>query len=250
MADSVVPVELRDVVYAVDGKRLIDGLSLRLEPHTRTVTMGPNGAGKSLTLRLLQGLLVPQSGEIRWGRDRRAAVGRHGVAMVFQRPVLLRRSVAANLRHALRICGVTGTRQSKRIDALLAMGGLESMRDRPARVLSAGEQQRLSLVRALAANPLLLLLDEPTANLDPNSTLAIEALVNEAHVAGTTIVFVTHDRDQARRLADDVVFMDAGKSVEAGPASEFFARPATQAARAYLNGHLFVNKEENQPCRS
>ncbi len=250
MADAVVPVELSDVVYSVDGKRLIDGLSLRLEPHTRTVIMGPNGAGKSLTLRLLQGLLVPQSGEIRWGWDGYSSVGRHDVAMVFQRPVLLRRSVVANLRHALRICGVTGAGQSRRIDALLAMGGLESMRDRPARVLSAGEQQRLSLVRALAANPLLLLLDEPTANLDPNSTLAIEALVNEAHAAGTTIVFVTHDRDQARRLADDVVFMDAGKSVEAGRASEFFARPATPAARAYLNGHLYVNKKENQPCRS
>jgi tungstate transport system ATP-binding protein len=238
MSDGVMPVEMRDIVYAVDGKRLIDGLSLRLKPHTRTVIMGPNGAGKSLTLRLLHGLLVPESGDIRWGEGGCAAVDRHDVAMVFQRPVLLRRSVAANLRHALRVCGVRGAAQSRRIEELLAMGGLGNLRDRPARVLSAGEQQRLSLVRALAGNPLLLLLDEPTANLDPVSTQAIEALVNQAHAAGTKIVFVTHDRDQAARLADDVVFMESGTAVEAGPAATFFARPTTEAARAYLAGRL------------
>jgi tungstate transport system ATP-binding protein len=244
MPDTVMPVEMRNIVYAVSGKRLIDGLSLRLERHTRTVIMGPNGAGKSLTLRLLQGLLVPESGDIRWGADRNEAVGRHDVAMVFQRPVLLRRSVAANLRHALRVCGVTGAAQSRRIEELLAMGGIDAMRDRPARVLSAGEQQRLSLVRALAGNPLLLLLDEPTANLDPVSTQAIEALVNEAHAAGTKIVFVTHDRDQAARLADDVVFMESGKAVEAGPAAAFFAHPVTEAARAYLAGRLYITAEK------
>jgi tungstate transport system ATP-binding protein len=247
MPDTVMPVEMRDIVYAVGGKRLIDGLSLRLAPHTRTVIMGPNGAGKSLTLRLLQGLLVPESGDIRWGADRdvdrSAAVGRHDVAMVFQRPVLLRRSAAANLRHALRVCGVTGSAQSRRTEELLAMGGLGVLRDRPARVLSAGEQQRLSLVRALAGNPLLLLLDEPTANLDPVSTQAIEALVNQAHAAGTKIVFVTHDRDQAARLADDVVFMESGKAVEAASAATFFARPITEAARAYLAGRLYITEE-------
>ena len=242
-SDPVMPVVLRDVVYAVKGRRLIDGLTMRLFPQTRTVIMGPNGAGKSLTLRLLQGLIAPDSGDIHWGTAETAAPGRHDVAMVFQRPVLLRRSVAANLRHALRVYGVKGSEQVKRIDALLAMGGLDALRHRPARVLSSGEQQRLSLVRALAGSPRLLLLDEPTANLDPASTQAMEALVNRAHEAGTKIVFVTHDRDQAARLADDVVFMHAGKAIEAAPATEFFARPASEAARAYLDGRLFITEE-------
>ena len=243
MSDPVMPVALRDVVYAVQGKRLIDGLTMRLGPGTRTVIMGPNGAGKSLTLRLLQGLIVPDSGDIRWGRGEAPVSARHDVAMVFQRPILLRRSVAANLRHALGVYGIRGAEQASRIDALLGMGGLGALRHRPARVLSSGEQQRLSLVRALAGSPRLLLLDEPTANLDPASTQAIEALVNRAHEGGTKIVFVTHDRDQAARLADDVVFMQDGKALEAAKADAFFARPATEAARAYLEGRLFITKE-------
>lgn len=244
MSDPVMPVALRDVVYAVKGKRLIDGLTMQLGPHTRTVIMGPNGAGKSLTLRLLQGLILPDSGDIRWGVAETPASSRHDVAMVFQRPVLLRRSVAANLRHALGVYGVRGPERSSRIDVLLAMGDLVALRHRPARVLSSGEQQRLSLVRALAGSPRLLLLDEPTANLDPASTQAIESLVNQAHEGGTKIVFVTHDRDQAARLADDVVFMHAGKALEAGPAADFFAGPATEAARAYLEGRLYVSEED------
>jgi len=237
------PVALRDVVYGVKGKRLIDGLTMRLGSGTRTVIMGPNGAGKSLALRLLQGLIRPESGEVLWGTAEAAAPGRHDVAMVFQRPVLLRRSVAANLRHALSVFGIKRPEQASRIDALLAMGDLGALRHRPARVLSSGEQQRLSLVRALAGSPRLLLLDEPTANLDPASTQAIEALVNRAHDDGAKIVFVTHDRDQAARLADDVVFMHAGKAVEAAKADIFFVRPATEAARAYLEGRLYVTEE-------
>ncbi len=239
---SLMPIRLKDVAYSVDGKRLIDGLSFEMFDGTRTVIMGPNGAGKSLTLRLLQGLIAPDRGAITWGDPPRREAGRHSVALVLQRPVLLRRSVAANLKHAAAVYGLRGDRKSERVERLLHIGGLEHLRRQPARVLSGGEQQRLSLVRALAGNPRVLLLDEPTANLDPASTLAIEKLVNDAHDGGAKIVFVTHDRDQAARLADDVVFMQGGRAVETGAAGTFFAGPSSEAARAYLDGKLYVEQ--------
>ena len=239
-ASSVLPVELRDLVYAVDGKRLIDGLSLRLDAGARTVILGANGAGKSLTLRLMQGLVSPQAGEILWAGRPAIASTRRKVALVFQRPVLLRRSVAANLRHALRVYGVPRGQIAGRIDEMLDIGGLSELRDRPARVLSGGEQQRLSIVRALAAEPELLLLDEPTASLDPHSTQAVEALVDKAHAIGTKVVLVTHDLGQARRLADDLVFIHRGRVTEHAPAAQFFAEPQSKAARAYVEGRLLV----------
>jgi tungstate transport system ATP-binding protein len=240
MSDQLTPIRLHELVYSVDGRRLIDGLSFEMRAGSRTVIMGPNGAGKSLTLRLLQGLMEPDSGSITWGEPPKHTVGRQSVSLVFQRPVLLRRTVAANLRHAVAVCGMRGPARSERVEELLAMGGLEALRRSPARVLSAGEQQRLSLVRALAGRPRVLLLDEPTANLDPASTLAIERLVNGAHEGGAKIVFVTHDRDQAARLADDVVFMQDGRAVETGAADRFFSAPSSEEARAYLDGRLFV----------
>ena len=129
---------------------------------------------------------------------------------------------------------------ARRIDALLAIGGLDELRDRPARVLSVGEQQRLSIVRALAAEPELLLLDEPTASLDPHSTQAIEGLIAKAHAIGTTIVLVTHDLGQAKRMADDLVFIHRGRVTEHAPAAQFFAAPRSVAAQAYVEGRLLV----------
>lgn len=237
---SPLPLEISDLSYAIDGVRLIDGLTLRLDAGGRTVVMGPNGAGKSLTLRLLQGLIEPTGGRIHHaGRPFDASLRRR-VALVFQRPVLLRRSVAANLAHALAAHGVARAERPARIAELLVQAGLGDLARRPARVLSGGEQQRLALVRALAAEPAILLLDEPTASLDPHSTLAIERLIDQAHAAGTKIVLVTHDLGQARRLADDVAFLHRGRLTEHTPADRFFSAPQSDAARAYLDGRLLV----------
>ena len=239
-APSVLPVAVRGLGYAVDGKPLIDGLDLTLTAGAPTAVMGANGAGKSLTLRLLQGLIQPTAGSIAWGNGTRGASARRRVAMVFQRPVLLRRSVAANLGHALRVCGVPAGARAERIARLLALAQLTEMSRRPARVLSGGEQQRLAVVRALAAEPELLLLDEPTANLDPQSTAAVEGLVAAACARGAKVVVVTHDAGQARRVAADVVFLHRGRVAEHTPARDFFARPASSAGRAYLDGRLLV----------
>ncbi len=237
---TIWPVALQDVSFAVGGKNLIDRLSLQLTPGTSSIVMGPNGAGKSLLLRLVAGLLQPTSGGVTFGGRPLDDTLRRQVAVVFQRPVLLRRSVKANLTHALKTYGVPRAERAARRDELLALGQLQDIADRPARVLSGGEQQRLSMVRALAAEPALLLLDEPTASLDPQATAAIEAMVGQAAAGGVKIVMVTHDRGQAQRLADEVLFLHRGQLAERAPAETFFAQPQSAAAQAYLEGRLLL----------
>ncbi|MCB1725780.1 MAG: ATP-binding cassette domain-containing protein [Gammaproteobacteria bacterium] len=227
--------EARGLVYAAGGKRLIDGIDVAFRDATRTIVLGPNGAGKSLLLRLMHGLLAPSAGEVRWQGRPLDDRGRREQAMVFQRPVLLRRSVAANIRFALRL---HGRADNAEIERVLDEVGLADLAGQPARLLSGGEQQRLTLARALATNPRVLFLDEPTASLDPASTKAIEAIVQRAHARGTKVIFVTHDLGQARRLADDVLFLNRGRVTEHTPAERFFDRPSSAAAAAYLDDHL------------
>lgn len=227
----------RGLRLEIGGKALIRALDLDLAPRGVSVVMGPNGAGKSLLLRLIHGLQAPTGGEVTIDGqplDRRHALQQ---ALVFQRPVLLRRSVAANLDFVLkaRACGGRAER-----DALLDKVGLLGKAGQPARLLSGGEQQRLALARALATRPRLLLLDEPTASLDPASVHVIEEIVRGAATAGTRVILVTHDLGQARRMADDVVFLVSGQVAEHLPAKEFFEMPRTEAARAFLEGRLVL----------
>lgn len=235
-ASPLLPVQVKQLVYTVNGTALIKSLDLTLTAGPRTAIMGANGAGKSLLLRLLHGLLTPTSGTIQWGRVGEAVRGRQ--AMVFQRPVLLRRSVKANLRFALELRAHHD--RAERLAQLLALAGLSHAANRPARVLSAGEQQRLAIVRALSLEPEVLLLDEPTASLDPASVAAIETLIHTAHTQGVKIILVTHDIGQARRLADEVVFLHRGQLAEHTLASEFFQRPYSEPARSYLEGRIVL----------
>ncbi len=236
---SLLPGEACGLVYRVGETRLVDGIDLTISGGSLTVLMGPNGAGKSLLLRLLHGMLTPTAGQVLWAGQRLSDELRMRQAMVFQRPVLLRRSVAANIRFVLNLRRDAGLRPPEEI---LREVGLASQADQPARLLSGGEQQRLSLARALALEPEVLFLDEPTASLDPASTAAIEGIVKKAHARSTKIVFVTHDIGQARRLADDVVFLDGGRLAEHTPADQFFENPASEAARDYLAGRLVLRK--------
>ncbi len=232
---SLFPLEVESLAYVINGKRLLEDVSFRVEPHKITVVMGPNGAGKSLLLRLMHGLIEPTSGRISWGGRPAEHEVRRRQAMVFQRPVLLRRSVIANLEFALRSRGISSERRC--LD-LLEHVGLSGHAATPARRLSGGEQQRLALARALAVEPEVLFLDEPTASLDPASTAAIEAIVEAAHRRGTKIIFVTHNIGQARRLAHEVLFLHDGRLVEQTPASEFFIQPSSPQARGYVEGRL------------
>jgi tungstate transport system ATP-binding protein len=233
------PLVLESVRFEAGGQRLIDDLSLTVAAGTRTVVLGPNGAGKSLLLRLCHGLIRPTAGSIRWACDDPDRLRREQ-AFVFQRPVLLRRSAAANVAYALAVAGVPGAERRRRVRAALEQAGLAHIADRPARVLSGGEQQRVALARAWALEPKVLFLDEPTANLDPAATRAIEAVISAMCADGVKIVMTTHDLGQARRQADEIVFLHKGRLIEHADAGRFFARPATPEARAFVAGDLLA----------
>jgi tungstate transport system ATP-binding protein len=233
---SILPLALDRVGFAAGGNDIIRDVSLELRARLCTVILGPNGAGKSVLLRLCHGLLKPTSGEIRWSGPQPE---KHQ-AMVFQRPVMLRRSALANIRYALKRAGVRSTRrQGRALDALRSVG-LEKLADRPARVLSGGEQQRVALARAWALRPDVLFLDEATSSLDPAATRAIEEIIATIRGSGTKVIMTTHDLGQARRLADEVVFLHRGRLVEHTPAETFFERPATEQAAAFLRGDLLL----------
>jgi tungstate transport system ATP-binding protein len=236
----ILPLEARGLIFEAGGRRLIDRLELSLRPGLRSVIMGPNGAGKSLTLRLLHGLLAPSAGAVLWAGRPADRQTRRRQAMVFQRPVLLRRSALGNIRHALAARGVARRERAERARQVLAAAGLSALARTPARRLSGGEQQRLALARALSLTPDVLFLDEPTASLDPASTLAIEQLIRRAAAGGTKIVLVTHDVGQAKRLADEVVFLHRGRVEEHSSAAHFFDHPASPHAAAFLAGRLVL----------
>jgi tungstate transport system ATP-binding protein len=231
---SILPLRLDDVSFAAGGRSLVDGVSLRLEAGPRTIVLGPNGAGKSLLLRLCHGLLAPTSGRVAWS----GADAPRRQAMVFQRPVLLRRSARANVAYALSLRGIGGAARGQRADAALERFGLAPLAARNARVLSGGEQQRLALARAWAVRPEVLFLDEPTASLDPAATRAVEEALAAFAEHEVKIVMTTHDLGQARRLADEIVFLHKGRVVERSPAHSFFSAPASPEARAFLQGDL------------
>ena len=236
-APATPTLETRGLTLKAGGSTLLEDIDLSLPDDGITVIMGENGAGKSLLLKLLHGLVAPTAGSVLWHGEPLTAEVRRRQAMVFQKAVLLRRSVAANIDFVLRS---RGRRDRGACQRLLDHVGLADRARQPARLLSGGEQQRLALARALATEPEVLFLDEPTASLDPASVVAIEAIVQTARTRGTKIVFVTHDIGQARRLAEDVVFLHRGRLAEHRPARAFFTRPSSEAARAYLDGRILL----------
>jgi len=237
------PVTFKDVCLKVDGKPLIRNISCTLNTIGKTVILGPNGAGKSLFLRLMTGLIKPTSGTISGGIEKRTdESGQPAVcySLVFQNPVLLRRSAYENIAFVLRQQKCPKGEMADRVAAALKQARLEGRAKTPARRLSGGEQQRLALARALVVNPPGLLLDEATASLDPASTAIVEKMIHDADTAGTKIVFVTHDIRQAKRLADDILFVDEGQILAHKPARDFFKDPGSDKAQAYLDGRIIL----------
>ena len=233
----ILPLTFQDVSFEIGGIRLIKDLNCTLEAGPRTMILGANGAGKSLFLRLCHGLIRPTTGRVLWqgakGRDPADAQ-----AMVFQRPVMLRRSVAANVDYALKLRGMAAAERRAAVEDALGHTGLRRLADNPARVLSVGEQQKLALARAWALQPEVLFLDEPTASLDPAATHAVEQIINAIDAAGTRIVMTTHDLGQARRLGDEVMFLNRGRLLEKALAERFFSEPENDLAQAFLKGEL------------
>jgi tungstate transport system ATP-binding protein len=240
-ASAILPIEGRSLVFERDKRRIIDGVDIVLGAAEGTMAiMGPNGAGKSVLLRLLVGLIAPDAGTVTWAGSRPSRERAHKVGFVFQKPVLLRRSVLSNVAYPLKVAGVSRRSRMKLAETALEAAGLSHLAGSAARVLSGGEQQRLSIARALATRPEMLILDEPASNLDPASTAAIEGVLREVRAAGTRIVLVTHDLGQARRVAEEVMFLYRGRILEHAPAASFFEAPRTREAKAFLAGELVL----------
>lgn len=233
----MLPLTLENLCFSASGREIITSISCEIKAATRTMILGPNGAGKSVLMRLCHGLLKPTAGRVTWRHDGMARRAR-GQAMVFQRPVMLRRTAIANVIYALRLAGIAPAECRLRAEDVLEAVGLASLAGRPARVLSSGEQQRLALARAWALGPEVLFLDEPTANLDPNATRDIESIISAIHASGTKIIMSTHSLGQARRLADEILFLSEGCLVERASVDAFFKAPQSSQAFSYLRGEL------------
>lgn len=229
------PLRIADLRFAPEGRVVLDKLDLVLAGDGISVILGPNGSGKTVLLRLLAGLLPAHGGSIVWGAAPQPA-GR--LAMVFQQPMLLRMSVFANVEFALRPQALTPAARHARTTEVLERVGLAYRARDSARLLSGGERQRLALARAWAMRPRLLLLDEPTASLDPSATEAVERIIREIRTEGAKVLMTTHNLGQATRLADDIIFLAEGRVQEHEPAQRFFAHPQSPAARAFMQGEL------------
>ncbi|MBK8759975.1 MAG: ATP-binding cassette domain-containing protein [Sulfuritalea sp.] len=208
------------------GTHIVEDVTLTLAAP-RTVVLGPNGAGKSTLLRLIHGLLHPGSGRLTWLKPL-------SQAMVFQRPIMLRTTALENIEYGLKLQGHAAPERRRRAAEALTRVGLESIAGRPARLLSGGEQQRVALARAWALEPELLILDEPTASLDPASTREVERIIGEIAASGTRILMTTHNLGQAKRIAEEIIFIDRGRIVEQTAVARFFTLPQTEAAQRFL----------------
>ena len=235
---SDLPIVLADVAVVVGQLTILNDIALTLSAGAPTVLVGPNGGGKTTLLRLAMGLIAPSHGRVTWGGRVDAVPTRR--AIVFQRPVMLRRSAAGNIRYALGAAGVERSARAARTAELLALVGLSELADSPARKLSGGEQQRLALARALAKQPQVLFLDEPTASLDPAASKAVEDVIRAVTARGLKVVMATHDLGSARRLAGNVVLLHRGRIVETADVSTFFTNPATREARSFVAGELLI----------
>ena len=234
---SLLPLEISGLCYRAEREWLLEDINVAIGSEGITAIIGPNGAGKSLLLRLVHGLLTPTSGHILWNGHNLDIGTRQRQALVFQKPVLMRRSVAANIEFVLKS---RGKQRRQQRDQILQQAGLSRQSNQPARLLSGGEQQRLALARALATEPEVLLLDEPCASIDPGATLQIERLLQQSRERGVKIMLVTHDIGQARRLADDILFLHHGRLLEYRPAREFFTSPASEPAQRFLEGGIVL----------
>jgi tungstate transport system ATP-binding protein len=233
---SDLPIRFDQVAFAVGDTQILSGVTLTLAAGQPTIVLGPNGSGKTTLLKLGMGLIEPTQGRMTFAELARPASRRR--AFVFQKPMMLRRTVAKNVAYALKMAGAPQSQD--RVDHLLRQVGLAAFADRPARRLSGGEQQRLALARALAREPEIIFLDEPTASLDPFATKGVEDIIRNIARAGVKVVMTTHDLGQARRLASNIVFLAKGRICEDSPAETFFEAPKTPEARRFLAGDLVI----------
>jgi tungstate transport system ATP-binding protein len=235
--EDILPLTVEGLTFEAGGKQILSRLTFCLEGESPSFIIGPNGAGKSVLLRLCHGLLQPTAGKVIWAATA-AAKPSSQQAMVFQRPVLLRRSVRANIEYALFVRKIRRPERQRHVTRALEETGLANLAEQPARVLSIGEQQRLALARVWALHPRVLFLDEPTAHLDPSSTRVVEDIITRIFESGTKIIMTSHDMGQVQRLADEVLFLHGGHLIEQTSVDQFFSQPRTREGKLFVEGNL------------
>ncbi len=234
MSATILPLRLKQLDYHIGQNHLLKNLDLEFSSGSLSVILGANGAGKTLLLKLCCGLIQASRGELNWASKTQRSRGQPlPYSLVFHKPVLLHRSVYDNLMFALP--HLSHAQAQARIDEALQWAGIEHLADKHALTLSTGQQQIVAIARAWAGKPEVLFLDEPTANLDPDATERMESLIADLHQKGTKIVMSTHNLAQAKRLADEIIFIEQGRIGEHRQAREFFAAPTCEGAQRFLS---------------
>jgi len=233
---SILPLVLSGVVARARKKHLLGPVDLTIGKRGVTIVMGSNGAGKTTLLRVMHGLQRIKAGSVDWAVDE--SVARRKQAYVFQSPIMMRRRVIDSIAFPLFLNGVAKRSAHKQAEDWAIRVGLAHVLQVWAPMISGGEKQKPALARALIYQPEILFLDEPCANLNGRSTREIEDILTKAVMAGTRIVMATHNIGQARRLANDVVFVCGGKILETTAADVFFDQPKTPEALAFINGEI------------
>ncbi|MEC9247759.1 MAG: ATP-binding cassette domain-containing protein [Pseudomonadota bacterium] len=237
------PIKAENLHLVRSGVTILDNLSVEIDGNNGiTVVMGFNGAGKSVLMRVLNGLVHCDAGRLTSEGEEFSHLNlSKKQTLVLQKPVMLRRTVQENVKYGLRQSNALFEFRD-RLWKLLELLEIAHLSKRPARKVSTGEQQRIALARALALDPRLIYLDEPTSSLDPISVKIIEDVINSTSRGGKKIVLVTHSIEQAKRLADDVIFIHRGKVVEHRLAGDFFLGPRSEVARTFLEGGYILNE--------
>lgn len=235
----VLNLRIKNLTKKYESLTALDSISLSLEANKILVLVGVNGSGKTTLLRLLAGLEEPDKGSIIFGNSNKQANELRKIStMVFQQTSMFNRSVYSNLEFGLRIRGIEKDVINKKIIEALSIVGLEGFENRNAKNISGGEQQRVALARAFLLEPKILLLDEPTSNLDVNSAKIIEEVIQDRKKANNFIILSTHNLYQAKRLGDEIVHIHEGKIIKQAGPKDFFNRPKNKTTEKFIKGDL------------
>ena len=232
----ITPIKGKNLSVCFEKNKILKTLNFKIDHKDITAVIGPNGAGKTILLHTINGLTHIENGEITFNSYLNNEL-RKKQALVFQNPTLLRRTVLSNMEF---IADIYKNIDRKMIQNCLTRCGLKGYDQKSARLLSGGEKQRLSLARALLIHPSILLLDEPTANLDPFSLKLIEDIILEENKKGTCVILTTHDMAQVKRLATNIIFMNKGEILEQSDSITFFKKPKTDEALRYVKGEILL----------
>jgi tungstate transport system ATP-binding protein len=225
-------IEFKDVIVKRDGRIILDIPHAVIPADRICACIGPNGAGKTTFLKLIDGLIKPDSGTVTHSS------GSIKSSLVLHHTPMIKASARTNIAM---VKDSHPSISSIAIDLVMEQIGLSQLANSPAHKLSAGERQKLCLGRAILQKPNLILLDEPTANLDPNTTEQVEEIIRQFKSQGSDVIFTSHQLAQVQRIAEYIIFIDQGQIKEKGPVGPFFADPQTQAAKRYLHQELLVD---------